>query len=359
MSRRPQLTAVAFSLLVLLGFEGLLRHTLGPPPPPIQVFGGLVDREAWLHDAGDTWQFYDGRPLPKPGDVAVLGGSSVHGGTPGLSFPNEFPAVAARISGRTVVNLGDPGLDSHDLRRIVGELVQRTPAEGRPTTLVLYAGHNDYGNARFQARYGTMSSGILAHTQSILEQSQMYAQLSRLLRPARGQFRQRGVNVDAFPPLNDLAYEATTRHFRANIESILFMAANAQMKVILVEPVSDLYAPPADQDCLPTRCATEKYKQGIAALPHDAVKARSYLQEAKDEDRLALRAPQAVSTWFQSLATQHTEVDYLATFQELSHGSPTGIPDRSLFQDPIHLSAEGHARVGDALAQKLLAPSGG
>ena len=353
MLRRPQLTAVAFSLVVFFTIECVLRLTLGPPPPPIRVFGGLVDRETWFRQEGSTWQFFDGRPLPRPGDIAVLGGSSVHGGTPGLTLADEFPGVAARITGRNVVNLGDPGLDSHDILRIVRELVKRTPEEGRPSTLVIYTGHNDYGNARFQARYGSLQSGILAHVQSTLEHSQIYVLVSRMLRPARGRLRERGVNVDTFPPLTDGAYEATTRHFQANIASILFVADNAQMKVLLVEPVSDIFAYPADQACTPTRCAIENYERGMKALPTDAARARSYLLQAKDDDRVALRAPQSVSKLFQTLANQYKDVDYLATFSVLSEGSSTQIPARNLFQDPIHLSAAGHARLGEALAQKL------
>ena len=49
------------------------------------------------------------------------------------------------------------------------------------THMVVYTGHNDFGNAYFQERFAGLSGGILARLRRILEHSQTYCRLRRTL----------------------------------------------------------------------------------------------------------------------------------------------------------------------------------
>ena len=85
---------------------------------------------------------------PNTKQIAIFGGSSVHGGSIGVSSSNEFAGILNKRLPIQVNNFGAPSLDSHDILRISKELI-----EFSSTGWVLYTGHNDFGNAFFLQRY--------------------------------------------------------------------------------------------------------------------------------------------------------------------------------------------------------------
>ena len=117
------------TLGVLVLTECGLRHQNGPPPPPVKVYAGLQKLDDhFMERDGQVSALYDQgiaiTPFPSEWGarrIAFVGGSSVHGGSGDLAEQQEFPAHAQRLSRIRAVNLGQPGLDSHDLVDIVEE----------------------------------------------------------------------------------------------------------------------------------------------------------------------------------------------------------------------------------------------
>ena len=88
--------------VILLGaVEVVLRGSLGPPPPSVQVHSRIGDLEQYLVPDRDHWvPYYQQKAAAKlqhkKPQISVLGGSSVHGGSVGLRAEQEFPALLNR-----------------------------------------------------------------------------------------------------------------------------------------------------------------------------------------------------------------------------------------------------------------------
>jgi len=347
-----RLGAVAVGLALLGTVEGVLRLALGPPPPPVRVYKALGEHDVWLEPRGDgLWPAYqtDARRIPQATVVVVLGGSSVHGGTPGLQRGGEFAAVAGRQLGIPVANLGSPGLDSHDLVEVLTDLLAHREAVPDLETVVVYAGHNDFGNARFQHRYGTVSAGLAAHLQSALGHFQLYTQLSLAVRPVVGDVRRIG-GVDDFEPLSPTAWQTTLRHLDQNLARMVHLTQRADLDLVLMAPMSDLSMPPVDSTCGPSRCPSRDYAAGMESLD------LALLQRARDTDLLGLRSPTAVGEMMVAVAINSDDVEAICVEDRVPQDRVLPVPLPVLFHDPIHPSAVGHQALGELLAD-LLGPA--
>ena len=333
-----------------------MRLALGPPPPAVRVFSGLAEaHERFLTLSPEGWKTaYQRSPTLLAADTyaVVLGGSSVHRGSRGVSLEQEFPAIAGQWIDRSVANLGAPGLDSHDLVAITQELVELPVGEGRPEVIVVYTGHNDFGNARFHARYGSLSAGVGAYIQSALEGLQLYSQLSRLLRPVRGTARGGGEN--SMPIMGEEAWNRVSLHLFKNLARLVHIAKSAGLRVVLVVPVSDLFSRPSDATCDETRCPGGRYDLAMGRIAEgDGPGAAALLREARDQDRLALRAPTELGEELKALAQGDPVVSVV--------DAPTGLPSRAdaaivsgeMFVDPIHFSQAGHQALGELVGRRL------
>lgn len=348
-----RILALSLGVAVLAATEAALRATLGPPPPPIQVYNAIGEHDHWLEPRPDgTWlPTYQLHAAPVPADtpVVVLGGSSVHGGTPGLTTAGEFPALTSAELGVPVANLGSPGLDTHDHVAILEALAETTL---QPSIVVVYAGHNDFGNARFQARYGTVSAGLAAHTQALLEHFQLYVQLSRTLRPVSGQARQRGVSLDQ-PSLTEGAHNAALRHLQANLARMVHLTESNGQQLVFMSPLSQLLSPPVDPTCTDTRCPQRDFEAARTLRERDPEGAADLLRRARDHDLAAPRSPTAVATTMTALARDNAHVHVIISEHKVPQAPAVPVPDRRLFADPVHPSAAGHTALATALAQTL------
>ncbi len=358
---RRLLAGSGVALCLLAGTEIALRIGLGPPPAAIRVFAALGERDHFLTVDDSTVSLAYGwgerSAVPRTTDaprVMVLGGSSVHGGTPGLMLPREFPGQAAAQLGIDVLNLGQPGFDSHDLVRIVDEL---SPVD--VSALVVYTGHNDFGNTHFEGRYGTLSSALVARLHGVLSRLQLFAQVSRIVRPMTGSNRRSRSGMAPQPGevrhLNDARRTLTLQGLSANLERIVYLAGKRGVAVVLVTPVSRL-AVPEQVPCPPEIVCPSDDAETVAELAaRDPAAAVDLLRSLRDTDPMGLQAPTAAQQLVRDIAGRYAHVALLDAEALLPRDEFLPMPNPALFIDPVHFSPDGHAEMGTLLAQTLSA----
>ena len=350
---RRALFGLFFAAFLLGTVELVLRLLLGPPPPPVKVYNAIGEHASWfsVKDGRVTPDYINiDPPEPFPVEVngkrcAALGGSTVHGGTPSLGMPNEFPNLTGQLVGVPVLNLANPGLDSFDHVEIVTRLVQ-----WRFDCLVLLGGHNDFGNAYFQKRYGTLASGLAARARAGLENFQLFVQLNRVLAPPEGVSRSEQTRGGSAANLvDDQAWWAALRYLEANTRRIAWMARQHGVKLIIVSPPSGLHVPPGQRDCSGPDCPWTVYQEAQATISVDPSRAAELFRRARDLDRLALRAPSAAQEALRRVAEEEGAI-FVDAERELPQEQSVPIPDHTLFQDGVHLTASGHQAMARLLA---------
>jgi len=338
---------------LLLGLAELgLRLVLGPPPPPVRVYNALGEHDSWLAEEGGQVRttyidIQPPAPFPAKWDgprCAVHGGSSVHGGTPSLAASDEFPGLLSRELGIPVVNLASPGLDTFDHLAVTEAMLQYPW-----TCMILYAGHNDFGNAFFQARYGDLMSGVGARARAGLEHFQIFVQLHKVLAPVEGLPRE--VMSRGGPDRNmidDTRWWAALRYLEANARRMVWLARQKGVATIIVSPVSDVLQVPGQQGCSGPDCAAEVYRQAVAARQTDGKKAAELFRRARDLDRVALRAPTAAQEAFHRVAVEEGAI-WVDAETELPQEQGVPVPAEWLFVDGVHFSAAGHQAMARIL----------
>lgn len=350
---RRALFGLIFAALLLGLAEAALRLVLGPPPPPVKVYNAIGEHATWFEvENGKVNPVYINIDPPAPFPAAyngkrclALGGSTVHGGTPSLGQGGEFPSLIANMIGVPVLNLANPGLDSFDHVEIMNRVVQWPFS-----CLILLGGHNDFGNAYFQQRYGTLASGLQARARAGLEHFQLFVQLNRVLSPLEGVARTeqtRGGGAAAL--VDDQAWWAALRYLEANTRRMVWLANKHGIKTILVSPPSGLHVPPGDRDCSGPNCAWQVYNEGLATINSDPQRAAELLRRARDLDRLALRAPSAAQDAMRQIAEEEGAI-FVDAERLLPQEANVPIPNRDLFKDGVHFTAAGHAAVAQLLA---------
>lgn len=354
---RPLALGLGVALGFFAGLEGVLRLTVGPPPPAVPVFAALSEHERYLAADGDFLTPVYSLPampaFPRAATgrrFAVLGGSSVHGGTVTLSYDREFPHRAGRMVGAEVLNLGSPGLDSHDHIRILEEL-----SSVELDALVVYAGHNDFGNAHFESRYGTVSSAVVARARSVLGRLQIYTQLARLVTPVSGARRRTRERMlpggGEMHLLDESRREMALAGFRANLERIAWTTKQRGLPLVLVTPVSKLTAPSVDAPCDdPQTCPQAQIDRAKALADTEPRRAVAILERVRDSDPMALQAPTAAVEAVRAVAARWPHATLVDAEAGLPRDRSFDVPSGRLFIDAVHLSPQGHNQMASLLA---------
>lgn len=330
------------AMLVLLLTEGLLRLFLGPPPPPVLVATGLGPDQGYLVTEGELYraQYQRVRPLPaftphKTGPrAAFVGGSAVHLG----HYENEveWPLVVGERLGIEALNLGAPAMDSFDLVRVVRELhwVEHD-------VLVVYTGHNDFGNAYFQERFGGLAGGTRAHLRRGLEHLQIYSQLRLLVQsrptPRMGEYERQ--------PITPEARKATLDYLEANLDQMLWYCQQRDVTMVLGTPTSMVLEMPI-ATCEDEGCPRAIWREGLAQKDGDL------LRQGHDADWHALRAPTPALDMMRRWAADN-EVHLVDVDAELPREPGYDAPASKHFMDLVHLSPEGHRATGALMAEAL------
>jgi hypothetical protein len=262
----------------------------------------------------------------------------------------EFPALLQKRLDREVLNLAAPALDSHDLVRLAQEL-----GIVEHQTLVVYTGHNDFGNTYFQERYGNLAGGAAARMRALLERFQLYAQLRRAVGGLDGRPYAHGQRAGrSYPPLDTTRFWAALRYLEANLRKLSWICAGRGVDLVLVVPTSSLVSAPIEPACRADPCASKLWRQGLSASTSDPTRAVALLQQARDLDPIPLRAPSLAMETVREVATD-LGVGLVDPSKELPRDTELNLPRRTLYKDVVHFTAAGHAAMADLLASALRA----
>lgn len=346
------LRRLLLGLLVATAVLGLVelgaRLVLGPPPPPVLVATGLGPSQRYLTAEGDALraQYQVVRPVApftreKAGPrVVFVGGSAVHLG----HYENrvEWPARTGALLGVEAVNLGAPAMDSFDLVRVVQEL-----EDVEHDALVVYTGHNDFGNAYFQERFGGLSGGARARARRLLEHLQLYTQLRLMVQqaptPRMGQFER--------APITPEARQATLDALRANLDRIRWMCAQRDVPMVLGIPAAKLLEQPI-ATCNEPGCPRPMWKDGMNLRRKDPAAAAARIREAHDSDWHALRAPTVALDLMRAWARDN-DVLLVDVEADLPREPGLDVPASSHFMDLVHLAPDGHEATAQLMAPAL------
>ncbi len=348
---------------VLIGLVELaLRLALGPPPPPVKIYRVADSVDGYFTSdprgrAIPTYQQNGIEPFegtPTGPRFAVVGGSSVHLGTRGISTEQEFPGLLAEATGFEVLNLGSPALDSNELAELVAEAV-----EWELTGLVVYTGHNDIGNTWFMERYGDTSSRWQATALSLLENLQLYVQLRRALSgPVVVELNEGGVrskpSLEGGRGVSAASRSRTLRYFDKNLRRIAYLCEKHDVELVLLTPVSNVFITPRPDCESPPECAMDYFHAAERARDSDPAQATEWFLDAVDLDSVPVRATREVGSIVRDVA-EDSEAELLDTARLLPREAEgLDLPARWLFQDQMHFTPEGHAEMATLLEPVLL-----
>jgi lysophospholipase L1-like esterase len=341
--------ALCTTIFVLGLAELVARSFVSPSGAKVHVHSGKTSRTDWFGEQrGQISALYQHRstgsfpPTMYRERIAVLGGSSVHGGSNNLSGRQEFPALLGNKIGVEVINLGNPSLDSHDLSSILEEL-QSYPM----SAWVVYTGHNDFGNTYFHQRYKGWSGLMGAYMELWMSRSALYQGLRRGLNTPEGNTAQPNPKKQFSGPYITQAQKVRAlSYFQENIERMVWLAQKNKIPIIFVVPLRDVQRAPLG-GCHEKPCSLELYDEGISLRSSDPERALDLLDRAADADEVPLRVISDAQDFLRSLEGEGVYVvdTPLQLKEELSSGA--------LFQDHVHLTAEGHKRVSDVLSDAL------
>jgi len=391
------------ALGLLLTLECGLRLTVGAPqaPQPLVRARWNMDGPAFLTDGEQVrpgFQGHDGvgpfprAPAPDVPRVMVFGGSSIRGGSR-ISAAHEAPgrlSAGLRDSGTPVevINLGRPALDSsHHL------IILQQALAFAPDLVVLYMGHNDLGNAVLEDRYGTVGQSLEVRLRLLLGHLASYSLLRDWMVPSGGSANglgllndpavnahQRGARLGTqrnCPP-GDSRRALAARDLESNLVAMAAAAQRAGARTVMVTPVSNwVSAGPVGRSCpdlvpplvpvlgpgeqggatltssqieaalaLDPDCPELLFERGLQRLEQADAGAYRDLRAAMEGDVLPLRATRAMTDAVRSAAEASGArlVDLEAT-AVAEHGAPPPI----WFVDLVHLSAQGHIALAQAL----------
>ena len=236
-------------------------------------------------------------------------------------------------------------------------LVEEVFAVG-PTVLVVYAGHNDVGNAYFQNRYGDVVGGFSARLLPWLERSQIFVQMRRGLSGPDGERRERGSKVNvgsnqdaSFAPARRAA---AARYYKANLERIAWACSEAKVPLVLVVPMSNLHERPVGRPpCEEAPCALELFDAAQRLGLSDPNTTASMLRQSRDADSLGVRATTAIQDVVREFEGR-PGVWVVDAPRLVEQDRELPVPDRTLFDDLIHPSHLGHTELARVIALALL-----
>ncbi|MCA9006864.1 MAG: SGNH/GDSL hydrolase family protein [Planctomycetaceae bacterium] len=350
-------------------------------------------------------------PINKPVDtfrIFVLGGSTVQGRP--YAVETSFTAwlkinlqAAEPERHFEVINCGGVSYASYRLVPILRETLQY-----KPDLYIVYTGHNEFLEER---TYGNLkqSSSISLATQKSLRDLRIASLMQRLLPDAQEETAVSTKNVlsadvnarlDFQKGLEGYHRDAETRrgiieHFEYNVRQMILLAKQADVPLVLVNPVSNLKNCPPFKSEFANGLSQEQQDQLISCwnaandcdwseadhkmqLWKEAVhidqqhagllynigktcehlqrypEAKNWLTKAKEEDICPLRILEPMHDALFDMAQEYN-VPLVDIRRLIEQQTPDGIPGSEWLVDHVHPSIEGHQLIADALFEKLVA----
>ena len=342
----------------LLGVAEVLgRSTLGPPPPAVPLYSVVKPSDRFLrHEAEVLVPDFQLEPpdatIPKTTvrpRLVVVGGSSVHFGDARVPPAREFPQLLETELGIDVFNLGSPGLDTHDHARLVDELV-----EYPWSAILLYAGHNDFGNAYFLKRYSGARDKSRAVVENLLQHSLVFSLLRRGLTPSAGGGSLRLSDNRRNAVLSVAQRQDIQAALLRNVGRMAWASRRADIPLFVVVPAVGWFSPPIRGECNELGCPAKWFRAAESRRPNAAPgeSARAF-RDAGDADGALLHLPSSTQSALRE--SRFGGVTVLDAEVGLPREAGVDLPAGSLFVDAVHFSIAGHAAMADWLERELRA----
>ena len=381
MSSVKKLVMGLLTVAVVFGLtEGLARMVGGAPVP--ELVARLPDGKTPLVRRTSTTVeplYQDARPVgpvqmqASAGEhrVVWLGGSSIHGGTQGVTVSEEVPGRMGELLGVTSLNFGGTGMDTVTIGAILADVVALSP-----DVVVIYSGHNDLGNAVLTGRYGDERTARIAKLRSLLGGSRAYQFLEMSIR-GQERFVLPSPSTEGQFEVGPLVRDEINRRFEERLLHIVNSLSEANIPVVLSTLMSNPIAPSMEFACpeamvvagfsagRPEAIAVGSLKEsdlqkaeamapGCRDLawirarrnPNRAL-AMTQLDELRDTDPIPVRADRVTNGIVRRVAYQTGAT--LVDSDGFARMAGDGIEPPSWFRDQMHLTVAGH----DALARMI------
>ena len=298
--------------------------------------------------------------------VFILGGSSAAGYpfTPNGSFARYVRKRLELIyPNKTieVINTAMAAINSYALLDMMPGIIEQ-----EPDLILFYAGHNEYygalgagsleslGNSRWLVNL--MLSVNNYKTLQLLRNSIKSVMTLFSTSEAKGGTLMARMANDQMISLGSSVYQTGINQFEGNLDEMLQMAKDANVKVILSDLASNLKdQPPFVSNNKDDESSAEfTYKKGMENLASDdSINALEFFQKAKDLDALRFRAPSQINSIIQSLAEKYG-FPFVSTAKRFNELSPFGIVGNNLMTDHLHPTITGYQEIGELFVSKML-----
>jgi len=283
--------------------------------------------------------------------VFVMGGSSTQG------FPyNFYYSFAEQLEQKLllntkgmkveVINLGMTAVNSYVVRDLSTRVM-----DYKPDAIIIYAGHNEYYGS-FGAgttQFGLINNITLKRMVLLLKNSRLYQFLENLFRsPVTNEGERRTLMASVIKEskieLGGEVFQSGVEQYEQNMSDVLELFNGKEVPVYIGTVASNLKdQPPLSEDSM----AAGKYADGQNL--YDAKDYNAALQtfiEAKEQDGIRFRAPNAINSIIQELAAAH-KATLVDVEEMLRDNSASGIEDESLFIDHLHPNSKAHKLIAD------------
>ena len=360
--------------------ERFLRVRMTPPTP--ELAAALPDGSPDLihrTTAGIAPAYQSVRKQPavgpkKPGAgprIVWLGGSTLHGGSRDIMRTEETPGRAGALLGVESLNFAGIGMDTVSIGVILDDVLSI-----QPDVLVVYAGHNELGNAVFTGRYGDAETAHFAILRALLRTSRLFQPLEVLLRgqeklilPSEGNEKQFTVDAGTRSEIH-WRYEERLRHIISKatdqgvpvvVSTLMSNAVAPSMDFSCPEAMDRAGFPPGPPEAIPVDkispadiAAAEAISPGcrdIRWLRARQTGDKAMLDQLRDEDPLPVRGGRPLNEIIRRVAdeTDATLIDV----DKMAREAGGGLEPTPWFLDPMHLTIEGHDALARMMAQAI------
>ena len=309
---------------------------------------------------------------PKNGyRIFVLGESSAAGFPYGnnASFPNVLERGLSNAfpeKNIEVISVAMAAVNSYTLLDLVDEILPQ-----KPDALLIYTGHNEYYGALGVGSVQSLgNSRWLINTYLKLQSFRIFLLLRDFIgwiKNLTSEVLYEGSEVDPTAtmmerivgeqtiPYDSPLYEDGENQFKENMDAILQIAKDNNVKVVLSELVSNV------RDQAPF--ISVKDKEGNSAIEiyslakqfeaeGDFQKAKQYYIKAKDLDALRFRAPEEFNQILRELAKKYS-LPIVPMVSYFEKESPNGIVGNSLMLEHLHPNKDGYFLIAKAFYETM------